>query len=399
MLERTYKYRIYPRKQEQKCFEETYDSVSALYNMMLQDRTKHYQKTGTWKPLDANPFIKGSLLLRDLEPSIIQWTVNALEKAYEHYFYIRNTKLDRYKAEALEKKAENPEYVLTDTDLMGYPKPKKMSSQESWTIGPDQVLLIGDRVQIPNMGQVKIRLHRPIPAKASLLSYTVLKKSSGEFYLLIQIQLPAPECAMPAQPKAIGLSLEPGYPACSSDGRPLPFRHLTQGQKNKIQLEYEKLKRKTPGSHRYERQRMHLASLYEKRANQRRDSLHKITAEILDKSDIIVIEEPAVTKKKNRLLRQGDYETVTDEAWWTFSEFIKYKTQEAGKIFWKVPMHSPVRNACSNCGVIIEKRTQSKIWECPYCGLRMPVPVNTARNLEAFGNYIAEQQVQQNRQD
>lgn len=384
MIERTYKYRIYPNDKQKRSMTQISETARALYNMMLSDRTQHYRKTGTWKRLDPEPFIKGSLYMKDLDPTVLNWTVTSLEKTYANFFNYKNTKLDRYRPESLKRKDENPTYNLTDADLVGYPKPKQNGNKESWNIGAGNVLIVSEKLTLPGVGTMKIRIHRPIPEQSKISHFTVIKKASGNYYLLVNLQLPD----VPVKPQidtAVGIALEPGMPFYCSDGYPVRIRHQTPAQSEKMAMEYEKLTKKMPGSRRYEKQRQRLASLYEKRVNQRRDSLQKAAAMIVSKADFVIIEEPAVMRKKRKLLRENSFQTVADEAWWTFSEYLRYKTQGGGKRFWRAPEALPVRDTCSACGIIVENRERTALWSCPYCGAELPAALNAARNLEILG--------------
>lgn len=390
MLERTYEYRMYPTATEQKRFELIADTVRALYNQMLKDRTEHYRNTGSWKRLDPKPFVQESLLMKELEPSVIKWTQANLNQAYRNFFHIKNSKLDRFRADALQKAKEVPGYQLMDTDLVGYPRIKNKTSKESWNIGTKNVELSQKRVQIPGMGNVKLHLHRPVPQEAKITHYTILKKPSGHFFLLVHLQLPeAPQ--LTHYEKAIGVALMPNKLAECSDGLPVRFRHQTCGQSEKMEKAYKKLSRMTPGSNRYEKQRRYLASLYERRSNQRRDDLHKAAKAITDNADVISIESPQVMRKKKRLSKLGAFETVLDEAWWTFSKYIKYKAVAQGKRFWRAPEPVPIRNACSVCGVIAEVPQKDDTWFCTTCTATMPAGRNAAINLKRFGDIFIKQ--------
>lgn len=380
MVRRTYQYRIYPSKNAEKQFESVANTVQALYNMMLRDRTEHYRKTRTWKKLNPAPFIAGSLLMKDLEPSVVAMTVNKLENAYEQFHNMRRTKTDRYRQEAIDRADENPEYVLMETDLIGYPKIKTKTTSESINIGSAGLQVRPYHLNVPGIGTFKIRIHRPIPMNCQIEYYTLLKKASGHFFLQVHLLIPETKQKESAD-LIMGLAYEPGGLVRFSDGTPAYFVHEDPGLSAKIRLEYEKLSRMTPGSNRYEKQRKYLASLYEKRVNQRRDNLHKLANMTVDTADYIALEEPRVMRKKKKLLSSGEYRRVQDEAWWTFSSYIRYKCQDHGKWLWIAPRGIPAQKACSCCGVIGEESPRGRYWECDYCGVKMPAALNTARNL------------------
>lgn len=388
-MERTYEYRLYPTLPQQRSFELTAITTRDLYNLMLKDRTEHFLQTGKWKKLDPEPFIKKSLLMRELDSTIITNTVGRLDTAYRNFFYIKNNKPDRYHPEALRRSKEDPDYKLLDTDLIGYPKFKSNSSKESWTIAADHVQLTEKHIAVPGMGKIKVKLHRPIPEDADIKGYTLLKKPSGHFYLLVHLELPEPK-AKPDLEKALGVAFEPGKLIQCSEGFHPVFRAGNNALQNKIEQAYLKLCKMTPGSRRYEKQRKHLGKLYEKRVNQRRDSLHKISSCLVNKADFICIEEPKVMARKKALMKTGEYTLVHDEAWWTFSAYLKYKTFTEGKKFWRVPDMVPVRYACSICGLIAERPPKGSRWKCNLCGAEMPSSLNAARNLALMGKQYIE---------
>ena len=52
-MNRAYKFRIYPNKEQKIMFAKTFGCVRFIYNLMLADKIKHYQQTG--KSLSVTP--------------------------------------------------------------------------------------------------------------------------------------------------------------------------------------------------------------------------------------------------------------------------------------------------------------------------------------------------------
>ena len=52
-MNRAYKFRIYPNKEQRIMFAKTFGCVRFIYNLMLADKIKHYQHTG--KTLSVTP--------------------------------------------------------------------------------------------------------------------------------------------------------------------------------------------------------------------------------------------------------------------------------------------------------------------------------------------------------
>lgn len=390
MPELTYRYRLYPTKQQEIDILRTCACARQLYNMLLEDRTQHYRQTGRWNKIDRNKYSAMPYML-NVDPMAMAWAQKSLMTAYRNFFHVLRTKQDRYRPESKLKAEQDPEYVLMDTDLMSYPRvKKKRTTKESYTTYLKDLTVENNRIVLPCVGKVKIRYHRPLPADAQQICTTILKKSGGDFYLLVQLKLPDVEEKRDLK-NPLGVVFVPGVPAVRSDEIPVEFRHVDEGQKRRIDKTYQALKRRTPGSHRYEKLRKRLAGLYEHRVNQRRDDLHKAARMIADAGDAIYLQRPDVTKKISRLSDPKDRERQLDEAWRTFYDMVRYKTFGNGKRFWAVPRAFPVYSICSDCGCKIGQKEKENMI-CPDCGTQMNRHLNAACNLRNLGEkYIQEQ--------
>lgn len=397
MPELTYRYRLYPTKQQATDIMRTCSCARFLYNKLLEDRTEHYRKTREWKKLDRSRYEALPFMVH-VDPGAMAWAQGSLETAYHRFFHAERTHLDRYRPEREAKAQEDPDYKLMDTDLMYYPRFKrKKTTKESYTTQIPSLEIRDGRVLLPCIGQVKIRLHRPIPDNAQQISCTVLKKPSGHYFLLVRVQLPdAMEKTKLEKP--LGVVCVPGQLAVRSDGVPVEFRHQEERLTRRIELASKALARRTPGSKRYEQMRQYLASLYEHRVDQRRDDLHKAARQITNAGDAVYVQQPDV---RLQLAQLGDDKEarrqLLDEAAWTFSDLVRYKTFAVGKRFWAVPRAFPAETLCSSCGHLARgAEPDGDSWVCPSCGLTLDRHKNAACNLEALAaKYIRESKAAQ----
>ncbi|MFP3345589.1 transposase, partial [Halomonas sp. SIMBA_159] len=79
------------------------------------------------------------------------------------------------------------------------------------------------------------------------------------------------------------------------------------------------LSRKTKDSVRYEKQRIKVAKLHEKVANQRKDFLHKKSKQLTSQYDCVVIEDLDM-KGMSQTLNYG--KSVADNGWGMFVTFL-----------------------------------------------------------------------------
>jgi len=384
----TYRYRLYPKAQQAKDIDQTCSAVRFLYNRLLEDRTQTFRETGKWAKLEAKrytslPWMAG------VDPSALLSAENQLRDAYSHFFWVLRNKKDQYRPEALTKADQDKSYVLMETDLRHYPRfRRKKSTEMSYQTAPDKVVLEENAVQLPTIGKVRARIHRPLPPDAQLLTCTVLKKRSGRFYLLLFIELPDQE-KLSAYEKPLGIVFSPGQLIRRSDGVPVCFQHMDPDLEKRIQKAYQTLCRRTPGSKRYEKQREVLAKLHEKRVEQRRDSLHKAARQIANDGDVICMEAPAVLARAKALRRKGLYKVVHDEAWWKFSKLVEQKAHAKGAHFWRVDQRDALRGVCSICWHAQKPVLSGDLFRCEYCGAKLDRESNTLTVLhQTAENYV-----------
>lgn len=138
------------------------------------------------------------------------------------------------------------------------------------------------------------------------------------------------------------------------------------------------------GSSNRNKQRIKVAKLHEKVANQRKDFLHKLSRQITNAYDCICIEDLNM-KAMSRSLRLG--KSVSDNGWGMFTAFLKYKLEEQGKILIRVDKFFASSQTCSVCGYQnnATKDLSIREWDCPQCGTHHDRDVNAAINIKNEG--------------
>ena len=72
-----------------------------------------------------------------------------------------------------------------------------------------------------------------------------------------------------------------------------------------------------------------------------------------------------------------------------FRNFVKYKAENQGKYFIKIPKHYPSTQTCSNCGNVKDKENKLKlndrVYHCNVCGFTKDRDVNAALNIMKKG--------------
>ena len=119
------------------------------------------------------------------------------------------------------------------------------------------------------------------------------------------------------------------------------------------------------GSHNRDKQRLCVAKLHEKIANQRRDFLHKKARYLADRYDAIGIEDIRVKamakRKKGGKFSFG--KSVADNGWNLFTNILEYKLAWEGKQLVRIDKWYPSSQLCHVCGYQNnETKDLSRLW-------------------------------------
>lgn len=115
-------------------------------------------------------------------------------------------------------------------------------------------------------------------------------------------------------------------------------------------------------------------------ANQRRDSMQKMTTELIRENDVICIEDLNVQgMMKNHKLAKA----VSDVSFFEFRRELEYKAEWYGKTVSVIGMFFPSSQLCSTCGAKYEgtKDLSVREWVCPVCGVKHDRDINAAMNI------------------
>ena len=237
---------------------------------------------------------------------------------------------------------------------------------------------------MPKVGWVKLCLHRPLMKNSTIKSVTISRTPSGKFYISILVEYE--NQILPIIPKkflGLDFAMHGLYVASDEDDANYP-NFLRKAEKRLAQAQ-RKLSKRQKGSHNREKQRLRVAVLHEKIANQRRDFLHKKARDLVDNYDAIGIEDISVKamakRKKGGKFSFG--KSVADNGWNMFTNILEYKLAWQGKQLVKIGKWYPSSQLCHVCGFQNDatKDVSVREWNCPKCGSHHNRDKNAAINI------------------
>lgn len=139
----------------------------------------------------------------------------------------------------------------------------------------------------------------------------------------------------------------------------------------------------------WQKTRKILSKLNMKLSNIRHDQIQKITTELVQNYDVIVVENLRV---KNMMKNHKLARAIANASWGEFVRVLEYKCKRYGKKLIKVAPQYTSR-VCANCGqrnpefdhLKTNKWLAIRDWTCPYCHEHHDRDVNAAKNILAWG--------------
>lgn len=170
----------------------------------------------------------------------------------------------------------------------------------------------------------------------------------------------------------------------SETGKKANYPRFYRQMLEKLAIEQRKLSRKEKGSSNWNKQRIRLAKIGEKVANQRKKFLQHKSKVLVTKFDAIIMEDLNM-KGMSQALQFG--KSVMDNGWGMFTFFLQYKLKEQGKQLIKIDKWFPSTKMCSSCSLVKEITLSERTYLCS-CGLNMDRDYNAAINIKNEGIHL-----------
>ena len=355
---KAYKYRIYPTSEQKLYLAKTFGCTRFIYNQMLADRIKSYQEN---KDLDIKAikyptpaqYKKKYTWLKEVDSLALANAQMNLDKAFKNFFRDKSVGFPKFKS----KKTNRFSYT---------------TNNQNGTISVDE-----NFVKIPKLkSKIKIVLHRQF--NGLIKSATISKTPSNQYYISILVD--TENIQLPKNDNKIGIDLGlKEFAICSNGDRFGNPKNLRKSEKKLAKLQKD-LSRKTKGSNNRYKERIKVAKLHQKIANQRKDFLHKLSTKIISENQVIVLED---LKVRNMLQNHKLAKAISEVSWAEFRKMLEYKASWNGREIIIAPSNYASSQLCSECGYKNSdvKNLAVRNWICPKCGAKHDRDINASINL------------------
>ena len=357
-MNRAFKFRIYPNREQQELIAKTFGCVRFVYNRMLSDRIAYYKETK--KSLHNTPagYKKEYEWLREVDSLALANAQMNLNKAYANFFRDKSIGFPNFKS----KKKNHKSYT---TNLVN-----------------GNIKLRTGELVLPKLKAVKMKQHREIPKDYTLKSVTISQTATGKYF--VSLLYAYEQDIKVIEPKVfLGLDYSMKELFISSEGVPAAYPRYYHQALVKLKKEQGKLSKCQKGSQNRNKQRIKVAKLHEKVRDQRKDFLHKLSRQITNAVDLVCIENLNM-KGMSRALHFG--KSVSDNGFGIFVSMLNYKLKDQGKDLIKIDKWFPSSKLCSSCG---EKKAElplsERIYHCEACGIILDRDYNASINIRNEG--------------
>ncbi|QYZ78565.1 transposase [Methanofollis formosanus] len=358
-MRKAYRYRIYPSKSQVSLLEQTLEICRWIYNDTLALRKNAWEEE------------QRSLSLYETNKILTQWKKERpdLNQVYSQVLQNVQMRVDlAFKAYFRRVKAgEKP----------GYPRFKGKGRYDSITYKQSGFKLIGDRLHLSKVGDVRIVLHRPV--EGTIKTLTIRRSSTGKWYACFSVEYdPSPA---PQKETVVGIDVGLESFATLSNGEKIKNPRFFRTDEKALAKAQRKLSKAEKGTPERKKARKIVAHIHERIANRRLNFAHQTSRQLVDRFGTIVFEDLNIIKmEKNHHLAKS----IADVAWNMFITITESKAEDAGS---RVVLVNPRNTSqqCSRCGMIVAKTLSDRVHSCPHCGLVIDRDQNAAINIVRLG--------------
>jgi putative transposase len=232
---------------------------------------------------------------------------------------------------------------------------------------------------LSKVGRLHVKWSRGFTSEPT--TCTITKGRDGRYFVSLCLDEPA-KAALPKTGRSVGIDLGISRLATLSTGERIANPRHTARHAARLARLQRVLARRVKGSGRWNSQRLKVARLHAKIANCRKDSLDKLTTDLVRRFDVLAIEDLNVRGmvQNHRLAKH-----INCASFGQFRQMLTYKCAWYGRELRVADRFFPSSKRCSSCGHVHENMPLDyRVFECAGCGKQHDRDENAAVNILNF---------------
>lgn len=370
-INKTYKLRIYPNKQQSQLIDKTIGSSRFVYNRFLNERIELYTNTKEY-----SSYFKDCSKLRQL-------------KKMEEFNWLKD--YDKFSLESSLKDLDNAyqnffREVKKGNSNQGFPKFKskktaRLSYRTTFTnngSGNNNIEIKDNKIKLPKLKWIRFRDGRDLSNISKIFNVTISKTKTNKYYASVCVEEIIKEKETTGAMIGVDLGLKEYL--TTSDNEVIENPRWLRKSEDKLKKLQRSHSRKKNSSNNREKARLKLAKQYEKVSNQRRYFQQVLSTRLINENQIICLE---TLKSSNMVKNHKIAKSVQDVSWYEFVRQLEYKGLWHDRQIVKIDQFYPSSQLCSECG---SKNSKTKdlsyrVYECNNCGLIIDRDYNASINI------------------
>lgn len=354
MVEKTFKYRIYPTKEQEKFLANQFGSARFIFNYFLNERKNEYLNNGkssnyydNAKTLTSLKENEKYIWLNEINSQSLQASLRNLEVAYTNFFSKR-AKFPKFKSRKNDQCVKIPQHFYIEDKLLYIPKLKT---------------------------GIKINLHTALSGK--VVCCFIRKTCTNKYYVSIFCETEAKK--LERNENKIGIDVGIKTLITTNTGETFNNPKTLKQYEKELKYLQRQLSKKKKGSNKSKKARIRLALVHEKIKNIRNDNIHKITKKLINENQVIISESLSVVNMmKDHCLAKS----ISDCAWGEIFRQLNYKSNWYDRTYFQIDKFFPSSKMCNKCKFIVDELPLNiREWVCPNCGERHDRDINAAKNI------------------
>ncbi|MBW4638116.1 MAG: transposase [Gloeocapsa sp. UFS-A4-WI-NPMV-4B04] len=360
MLTLNYTYRIYPDPAQQSLIQDWLETCRQVYNYSLREMKD-------WLASRKSLIDRCSLEKEYIIPAIVpfpsyQRQQDALPKAKKKF-----PRLAEIHSQVLQTTVRR----LHDTwenfqkRSFGFPRFKKLGQFKSFVFPQFKTNPVTNfQIKLPKIGDVAIRLHRPIPDGFIVKQVRVLSKARfTQWYVVITIESDVSVPKAPAHGRAIGIDLGLERFLTASDNSSVERPKFLKSLQSRLKVLQRRTSRKKRHSLNWEKAQIKVAKLHHHIANTRIDFHLKTAHSLCEQAQTIFAEDLNPVGLNRGMLKKE----CVDASFGQFLSLLEWVCWKRGAYFSKVSPYG-TSQTCPKCKVHVSKPLSQREHLCPECG-------------------------------
>ena len=365
LVDRAYKFRMYPSVKQEELINKTIGCSRLVYNIMLSKK-KDNSKLTSFDMIKEIPELYNEYpFLKEVDSCSLRCAIFDLENGLNKY----------YKKQG------------------GYPKYKKKGIKDSYRTNyvkntyKDKIYenikidLKNKIITLPKLKEVKIKGYRHLEYIKGRIINATIEHIANKYYVSICVEEEMPNVKTNTA-SVIGIDMGIKSLITTSEGISYGNPNYLKKYERKIKGLQKGLSRKIKGSNNYNKYKIKLQETYRKLQNARRKTNEEIVSRIIKDNDIIVTEDlninSMIKEAKKSLRRNIINSTMSD-----IIRRLKYKCKWLNKKLIQVNRYYASSQICSSCGNKnkIMKDIKIREYKCPKCGIEIERDINASINI------------------